>query len=379
MRWGVVVLGLFTGFAVVEVLGGCGFSSPSAKSTDACETFASQFNTCMLTFDRDLTLSGTVTYDTTMHELTVDGATMPVVHMMLGTGAGDVDAIFANNVRLASGAQLRATGALPFAIVANASVTLEDGTMIDVGNGGAGAQTTCANPPMPGVGNVDGAGGGGGGGYGADGGKGGDGNNEVPPLTGGAGGNSIAMPAGAVGGCPGAVGGTGIPAGNPGNTGGAGGLGGGALYLVAADRIDLGNMAVLTAGGGGGRGGGSPEGGGGGGGSGGMLLLEAPHVVGLRARVAANGGGGGEGSDIGSSDVGRDGETGSTSTSRALGGAGGAPAGMEGGRGGSLEDPMGEAVTMVLGGAGGGGGGGVGFIHIVSSDVQLGTVSPAAQ
>ncbi len=386
MRWGVVAIGLLTGFAGIGICGGCGFSSPAPRSTtdaggsNACESFASQFDTCGLVLEGDLTLSGTITYDTAMHELKVDSVMMSVMHMTLGTGAGDVDAIFAHNLRLAAGAKLRAIGMLPFAIVASGSITLEDGAMIDVSNGGAGAQASCGDPPDAGGDNPGGAGGGGGGGYGAAGGYGGGGNSDGAQSPGGAGGTSTTMPAKPVGGCPGAAGGTGIATGSPGNTSGAGGLGGGALYLVAADRIELGNTAVLTAGGGGGHGGGSPEGGGGGGGSGGMIALESPHIIGLQARVAANGGGGGGGSEGGTTPVaGTEGETGSTSTSGAPGG-GAAPNGSQGGRGGSLEAPTGETVTTTVPpGAGGGGGGGVGFIHIVSAVVQLGTVSPAAQ
>jgi hypothetical protein len=116
-------------------------------------------------------LSGAITYDTTIHELKLNGAMMPIVRVTLLAKAGNVDAIVAHNVRLTAGVQLRATGMLTFAIVASGSVTLEDGATIDVSNGGAGAQTSCANPPMPGSDNTGGAGGGGGGGYGAEGGQ----------------------------------------------------------------------------------------------------------------------------------------------------------------------------------------------------------------
>jgi hypothetical protein len=385
MRSSVVMLGLVTGLgglAAVGALGGCGFSSPP------CATGGSQFDTCLVGVGDDLMLSGsTITYDTTTHELRVDGAVVAATHMTLAAKAGDVDAIVANNVRLAAGAQLRATGIVPFAIIASGSVTLEDGASIDVSNGGAGALPTCANPAMAGSNNSGGGGGGGGGGYGAAGGEGGNGNNGDTQAGGGSGGGAIGIPAGPVGGCPGARGGRGTL----GNAGAPGGLGGGALYVVAADRIELGDGATLTAGGGGGRGGGqmggSIDGGGGGGGSGGMILLEVRHVIGPQARVVANGGGGGEGADLVGSGggfpvphAGKDGEGGLASSNGAAGGAGGAVYGADGGRGGSLEEPTGEAVTMMLDGAGGGGGGGggVGFIQVESSDVQLGVVSPAA-
>jgi hypothetical protein len=384
------MLGFVTRLGVLGVLGGftgCEFSSP------ACVPGGSSPNTCPIGNDVDLTLSGRmITYDTVMHELEVDGATMPVTHMIVTTQAGNVDAIVAHNVRLTAGAQLRATGMRPFVVVARGSITLEDGALIDVSNGGAGALPACSTPPMPGADGTGGGAGGGGAGYGAGGGKGGNGNgnNNGQPSAqtrGGTEGFSIAMPAMPMGGCPGAPGGKGAAVGDMNGPGGAGGAGGGAIYLVAADRIELGNMATLTAGGGGGHGGGqrgsSYKSGGGGGGSGGMVLLESPHVIGLQAQIAANGGGGGEGADLDRNPpytphAGRDGKNGSPSTSRALGGTGGASGGADGGRGGSLESPVGDAVTAVLDSGGGGGGGGVGFIHVVSSDFQVGTVSPAA-
>lgn len=388
MRSSVVKLGLLTALGCLGLLEGCGFSSPP------CESFALQLATCpLLVFSDDLVLSGTLTYDTDKHELLVDKAPMTVAQMTLTTLAGDVDAIVAHNVRLTAGAQLRAIGPKPFAIVGSGSITLEDGASIDVGNGGAGALPACANPPMLGGDSTGGGAGGGGGGYGTAGGAGGDGNgnrNGQPSdiTKGGTGGVAVAMPMGPVGGCPGERGGKGFSLNGPVGPGGLGGLGGGALYLLAADRIELGNMATLTANGGGGHGGGrggsSENSGGGGGGSGGMILLEAPHITGPQARVVANGGGGGEGADVDPNNIlnthaGNDGKTGLISTSRAPGGIGGAQNGADGGRGGSLEGPEAEAGMAVLDSGGGGGGGGVGFIHIVSSDAttKFGTVSPA--
>lgn len=394
---------------VLMVVPGCfhpGYDHPTCGRAETCPSgmvcvqgsceercpFASQLDTCPLAVEDDLTLSGTITYDTGTHELKIDGTAMPVVQMTLTAQAGDVDAILAHNVRLTAGARLRAVGPLPFALIASGSVTLEDGSSIDVGNGGAGTQLSCANLAMPGGDSTGGGAGGGGGGYAAAGGKGGDGNGNGQPqdkTAGGIGGPSVAMPRGPVGGCRGADGGKGGTIMGPAGPGGAGGLGGGALYVAAADAIELGSLALLTAGGGGGHGGGqngdSFNAGGGGGGSGGMIFLESRHVIGPQSQVAANGGGGGEGADIiivnnfPSPHAGKNGETGLTSTSRAAGGIGGSPSGADGGRGGSLEVPAGEAVTAVLDCAGGGGGGGVGYIRIMSPEIELSSVSPASQ
>lgn len=390
MRSSVILLGFITGFGSFSG-GGCGFSSSPSSGDDqpgmgTCKSFASQVDTCQLTFDGDLMLLGNMTYDTGLHELRVNGTMMPVPHMTLATQAGDVDAILAHNVRITSGAGLRATGVLPFAIIASGSVMFDDGASIDVSSGGAGAQALCANSPTAGGGNDGGGAGGGGGGYGAPGGNGGNGNENAQQqpdkTTGGTGQVAVAMPAGPRGGCPGARGGAGEA---PGGIGGVGGLGGGALYIAAADHIELGNGAVLKAGGGGGGGGGQSgtggnahgDAGGGGGGAGGMIFLEAPHIMMMpSARIAANGGGGGEGSDKDSG--GADGSAGLTSNSRASGGFNGANDGADGGRGGSAGTPSGETVMDAANGGGGGGGGGVGFIHIVSPDQKLGSVSPAA-
>jgi hypothetical protein len=373
MRSGAVVLGL---------LAGCGFHAPAAQdgpggggdmSGSGCMSFSSQVDTCSLTLDTDLTLTGHITYDTATHELRVEGAVTTVAHMTLPAKAGDVDAILARNVHITSGSGLTATGLRSFAIIASGSVTLDDTAEIDVGHGGAGALGVCSTPPHAGGPDPGGAGGGGGGAYGDAGGNGGAGNHNV--STGGAGGGSITMPDGPLGGCPGAAGGRGGA-----GVAAAGGHGGGALFIVAADRIELGDMAVLTAGGGGGRGGnqtgGSADGGGGGGGAGGMIFLEAPHVIGPNALVAANGGGGGQGGDGGA--AGNNGQDGLTLASGAAGGTGGAVNGSDGGRGGSRGQTAGDNVTTSVSGAGGGGGGSVGYIHVVSSDMQLGSVSPPA-
>jgi hypothetical protein len=388
MRSGVLVLGLLTSF------GGCGFSSPPSgngsgsgsgddddmSNPDGCTSFAVQVDTCKLAFVDDLMLTGHITYDTETHVLTVEGTAMPVPHMTLTAKVGEVDAIFGHNVQLTAGAGLRATGPLPFAIIASGSLTLGDNASIDVGNGGAGALSRCSTLPGPGGDNADGGGGGGGGGFGDNGGAGGKGHGGAQ-SAGGVMGNSVGIPEGPLGGCPGARGGMGTL---PGGVGGAGGLGGGGLYIAAADHIDLGSTAVLTAGGGGGRGGGQSGGqgnaGGGGGGTGGMIWLEAPHVMMMSsARLAANGGAGGEGSS--KDEAGHDGDNGLTSTSHAVGGHDGASDGADGGDGGSGNTPgtAGAAVTEVANAGGGGGGGSVGYVHITSPDSHLGSVSPQPQ
>jgi hypothetical protein len=346
---------------------------------DACATFSAQFDTCELALDVDLRLAGTaIAYNTDTHRFVVDGIEVPVPHLTLATTGVEVDALLAHNLVLVQDTVLRATGSRPFAIVASGSITLERGAMIDVGDGGAGALTVCSSPAEAGTGSTGGGGGGGGGGYSGAGGRGGPGNRDGVAARGGNGAGSVGSRSGPMGGCPGAKGGDGD---SPGGTGGAGGGGGGGIYLVAADTLQLGEGAILTAGGGGGAGGGGQiagggDAGGGGGGSGGMILLEGLHIVGPQAQIAANGGGGGEGSN--SAQPGNPGRPGGTTASPAAGGADGPPEGGDGGRGGALQMQAGEDVTLLVNGGGGGGGGGVGYILVSSPDVQLGTVSPPA-
>ncbi len=372
MRSGVVVLGC------VLVSPACGFHSPGALGGDAggtdvapaCASFASELDTCRLTFNGDLTLSGHATYSTDTHVLEVDGLQAPVPHMVLPVGPTSVDVIFAHDVRITT--LLEATGALPLAIVASGRVTLNASAMLTVGKGGAGTQASCVSGPTAGADSADGAGGGGGGGYGTDGGAGGVGNSNR--TAGGIKGTAVtAIPAGLHGGCPGANGGKGD------QPGGLGGAGGGAIYVVAADTLSMEAGAVISAGGAGGLGGMQSDhgdGGGGGGGSGGMIIVEAPHIMATAAVLVANGGGGGEGSDDQS--AGNAGDDGSFTQAVSTGGHGNSGNGGDGGSGGALDLPIGQSSTdMSPAGGGGGGGGGVGFIRVVSPDSQLGVVSPA--
>ena len=350
---------------------------------DACVSFSSQFDTCAilasLATDVRIGAPGVagVEYDTDTHVLTVDGVATDVPHMTIVTKGQMVDAILGHNVFVVQGVVLRANGKLPFAIVASGSIQLEQSAMINAAAGGAGALDSCSAPALPGTNAIGGAGGGGGGGYGAAGGAGGPGNKDGGKVLGGAAGFSFGPPPGPQGGCPGGKGGNG---GVPLGIGGAGGLGGGAIYLLAADTIRLGDAAVLNASGGGGKGGaasaGQGDAGGGGGGSGGMVWLEAPHVVGTQSQIAANGGGGGEGSNAVT--AGANGHDGGASVARAGGGRGEVDDAADGGAGGSDGALEGDSVTELQNGGGGGGGGGVGYIRVVSPDFQPGVVSPAA-
>ncbi|MEO7736198.1 MAG: hypothetical protein ABIY55_34890 [Kofleriaceae bacterium] len=372
------------GFVVGSLLAtGCAFRTQSgapadaAPVADACTTFSSQVDTCALSLTMDLALTGTVTYDTSVHVLTVDGVAIPVTSQTLATKASDMDALLVHDLHLTAGTTVRATGTLPFAIVASGSVTIDADTMIDVGAGGAGARTSCDGLATAGAPNIEGAGGGGGGGFGASGGDGGQGNSDRgQPADGGQKSLAVAaMPPGPLGGCPGASGGKGDV------VGGAGGLAGGALYVVAATSITLGAHATLTAGGGGGGGGGHGnslgDDGGGGGGSGGLIIIEAPQLVATEGVIVANGGGGGEGSSEESG--GAPGTSGARSTSRAAGGAGGSANGADGGLGGSSLVAEGAIGLGAKPGGGGGGGGGIGFVHVVSADPRIGVVSPSPQ
>ena len=377
--------GIALGLALGLALGGCGFHSPrgtpsddsgGGPSIDACASFASLLDTCALTFDADLMVTGASSYDTDSNTLVIAGTATPWAHKTMVIGPDTVEVIAARNVQLAISATLTATGSHALVIVAQDTITVAADAQIDVSKGGAGAQGVCANPAMPGqdsTGGNRGGAGGGGGGFGASGGKGGDGNRDSTHTQGGALGGAVdAFPEGLHGGCGGAKGGDGDA------PGGAGGKGGGALYLAAAVRIQLDSTGPINAGGGGGQGGqhvpGDGDGGGGGGGSGGLLILEAPHIIGPGATVAANGGGGGEGSD--NNNPGANGAVGSMTTSHASGGMGQSTTGADGGRGGSIGSGPGESVIDLLDGGGGGGGGGVGFVRILSSDNQIGTISP---
>lgn len=344
-----------------------------ADSPPGCVSFSSQLDTCAMDAPTtDAVITGMATYNTDTGTLVIGANTIMPTHTTVQGKAGPFDALFFRDVRVMANAKLRVTGSLPVAIIAYGTVTLEQSTLIDVSDGGAGARATCTNAAIPGRPDTGGAGGGGGGGFGGAGGTGGTGNSDGTAIPGGTGGEAVAKPMGPLGGCPGADGGKGD------DPGGTGGKGGGAIYIAAQTKIELGTGAGINAGGGGGGGGhksGISDGdaGGGGGGSGGMILFESPIVRSMGV-LAANGGGGGEASGNGSS--GDNGDAGKLATTAAPGGSGGSSSGTDGGAGGAKGSPDGAPVTDTQAGGGGGGGGGVGFVVVDAADQTLATTSP---
>jgi len=173
--------------------------------------------------------------------------------------------------------------------------------------------------------------GGGGAGFGAAGGFGGK--QTSPPPAGGAS-YGVANLDPLTGGSGGAGGGE-----NEVNNGGAGGGGGGAIQITTLSAVSIsGAIEATGAGGSPGRGSTAAQGGGGGG-AGGAILLEAPLVRLQSADLSTNGGGGGGGGTVNQTTAGNSGTTG---TSRALGGTGN---GGHGGAGGALNVQTGAAGT----------------------------------
>ncbi len=155
-----------------------------------------------------------------------------------------------------------------------------------------------------------------------------------------------------------------------------GGAAGGALYLIAGQRIKLLDTAVINVSGLGGEAGPSPGtigavgGGGGGGGTGGMIVLDTPLLaaVGSGPLLLANGGGGGAGggsvavvSTGGSRSVSLQPGTGGTASASGHGGDGGA--GGDGTMGGA------GSPAAAANAGGGGGGGAAGWIYYYTRQV----------
>ena len=294
---------------------------------------------------------------------------------------GGVRIVWTKTFTIAMGGSLHAYGDLPLMIVATNAIRIEgrldaSSTLLSNGPGAnpaactalaAGPGLTCAN---------QGASGGGGGGFGAaggDGGKGGDTHacTGTTGKPGGIGGKALgARPPELRGGCPG---GDGALSDNNGSTIGLHGPGGGAVALVARDKILVSASGTIHVGGAGGQPG-LNRAGGGGGGSGGMIFLEAVDIdLQPSSVLAANGGGGAGGTDNSPAEAGED-------AWPSLDNADGGTPDSNGGRGGDGGIIMFEqglpGATADRGAGGGGGGVGVIRLHEKTSS-RSGTVTPA--
>lgn len=363
--------------ALVLLASGCrallGFEDVTAIGADAtgdgCMSFSTQIDTCALDFGPPLAIDNDATFDTDTGMLQAGNVPIAVTAQSLMLADGEVSVLAVEGIRIGASVVVRATGMRPLVLIASSEIVLEPKARIDVAAGGAGARTSCLVGAQPGTDRDGGASGGGGGGFQGAGGIGGVGNIDGAAAIGGVGGLPSLMPT-LLGGCPGAAGGN-----DNNDLGGAGGAGGGAVLLIARDAIQIGGEAAIDAGGAGGSGGEqhgifNGDAGGGGGGSGGMISIEASQIR-VEGILSANGGGG-----EGSGD--RPGSPGAIGTARAIGGAGGSATGGDGGLGGAGTELAGGGVVGDSTGGGGGGGGGVGFIRLLSLDMQMtaGTVSP---
>lgn len=341
--------------ACLVSLSGCGFPRPADIGSDDAAAgsggngpadgnvcFGSFLRTCLAstpTMPFTVSAASNVDTDSPLCASTVSGATNYCV-------------IAATNITIA--ATLRATGKKPLVLIATDSIVTTGMIDVTAGAGSNPGACTVGTRPAGGGGYAGGSfvGLGGAGGFGSDGGAAG-------------------MPAASVtdvtelrGGCSGQNDGSGVL---------AYGVGGGAVFLIAGNRIDIRGGINAS-----GQGGGAGQGlftGGYGGGAGGMIGFEAPIITCNSLLLAAGGGGGG-----GSSGP-FEGHNGSTPDSITPAAGGG---GVSGGQGGSGSTPSrgspGMAGSPGLAGnppgAGGGGGGGAGLIKAPAT-ANLGTmVSP---
>ncbi len=164
------------------------------------------------------------------------------------------------------------------------------------------------------------------------------------------------------------------------STAAKGGAGGGAIYLIAGNRITVSASGKVNASGAGGQGG-PIRGGGGGGGGGGLFAFDAPKVT-LDGAVFARGGGGGSGgSDMtegnrGSEPAAAAGSTTGGTTATPGSGSGPGWPGCGGPNGTTGGNTDGTAATA----GGGGGGGACGYIFVYAENkVVSAATSPAIQ
>ena len=302
----------------------------------------------------------------------------PQTAMWASAGQPDACFIVASSVTF-SAPSIQGIGVRPLVIFASDTITIS--SQLDVGSHliqgmttrGAGSPAMACVAPMMAGSSSSGAGGGGAGGSFTT--KGGDGGNSS--TTGVVGGRAAAAdsagPAVLRAGCSGGKGGDG------GDLGGAPGVGGGAVYLVAGNRIVI--NGFINASGSAGIGG-NRLGGGGGGGSGGMIHLHAPMIGGNGSGVlVANGGGAGEGGDPNNPGLSGSDPVPGMPAMTPLGGNGPSVGGA-GGNGFVFNPPnvtmatAGGAGVQTTAAGGGGGGGGGGFIRANVMPSQV-VASPA--
>jgi hypothetical protein len=271
-------------------------------------------------------------------------------------------------------AKLRAAGTRPLVLLASDSITITmPNGLVDVGShnganpetGAGGDPAACVAGAMPGT-----SGGGAGGSFIGKGGTGGGGGTSGG-VDGGGGGGAAAVVTEVTelrGGCAGQDGDAG--------TKGLKGHGGGAVFLVAGNKIDV--QGGINAAGEGGGPGVTGSAGGGGGGAGGMIGFDAPMIA-ASGLILASGGGGGEGSGVNT--LGMKGSDPST-INAAAGGNGPTMNGGAGGNGSSATaagpGDTGKPGSPTMGGGGGGGGGGAGLIKAPASATLGAKISPPA-
>lgn len=277
--------------------------------------------------------------------------------------------------RIALSGSVHATGARPLVLVASKTIAvnfmLDARSIRGATEPGAGA-ISCPTPAGGEEGGL--SSGGAGGSFQSRGGDGGLANGLPTTLADPA----VAFPDHVRGGCAGGAGGAGTS-----NMPNKPGAGGGALYLIANERIDV--QGVIAANGAGAllEGpdlGARPGGGGGGGGSGGLIVLDSPLIMfSSEARLLALGGagaGGGGGLASGTSKAGGDPDPTAMAAGSitAVGGDAGQPDGGRGGNGSSSSSIAGApGLDGMMAGGGGGGGGGAGFIKLLCTMCATGS------
>lgn len=314
-------------------------------------------------------LSSDVLPDPQLHDVpelegTVDGSNGSISGLRGSSASGAIDnGIYyyvRNNIAVFRMRSIHVTGNLqvqgpyPVVFVSTGDIlisnTVDAGCFMDKPGPGGGAGAAAGSNATGSGGGFGGGGdaaiGGGGGGYGGSGGSGGraTGSTSTIPAGGGAFGDpEIAILVGGGGGGGGGHGGAPL-----------GGAGGGGIQFVANGTLEITPTGTITSGGCGGTNGAGGDSGGGGG-AGGSILLEALSMT-LNGRLAVNGGGGGAGG------MGIDGQHGSSSRIRALGGNMGNANGGNGGAGAAFDGGGGGSGTN----RGGGGAGSVGRMRFAT-------------